>query len=396
MILESKNLVAPEAIGIVYSRDFRNLVKQMIKDYKSLIDIYHAKKDQIAIDADESTVWAKLDSIEIWAKAQGFKVKNKHVSSTRSGYIDVFLPVKSAKAGTSKWVTIRVGDHWSKQGKIDYVMTVSPNSNSEILLKKLEKLRETSANNSNYVIETRKSMPRQTTAAVWLTTDIQDRLELLGKKWEERFAVWAENQSPRVVKRVLKTSDTQIKRALIHFYSGERLELIGQVIPTPLKQSMKMHIIENVSLIKSVQSQYHERIVGAVSRSITNAGSIKSLTEEIYKYGDMSMRRANLIALDQTRKMYSNLTIRRFEQVGITKVKWLHTHKKETARPYHIRQWDGVSGLKDGHPNGLNGFIFDIDKPPVIQEATKTQPEIRGYPAQLPFCQCVMRAIIEE
>ena len=64
-------------------------------------------------------------------------------------------------------------------------------------------------------------------------------------------------------------------------------------------QCFEMHIIENVSLIKSVQSQYHERIVGAISRSITNAGSIKSLTEEIYKYGDMSLRRANLISLDQ-------------------------------------------------------------------------------------------------
>ena len=292
-LLESKNLVAPEAIGIVYSRDFRNLVKQMIKDYKSLIAIYRSKKDQIAIDADEK--------------------------KTNSAY-----------------------------------------------------------------------------GQVWLTTEIQERLHKLGKKWEEKFAVWAENQSPAVVKKVLKATDTQIKRALIHFYSGERLELIGQVIPTPLKQSMKMHIIENVSLIKSVQSQYHERIVGAVSRSITNAGSIKSLTEEIYKYGDMSLRRANLISLDQTRKMYSNLTIRRFEQVGVTKVKWMHTHAGKTDRPYHLRKWDGVSGLDDQHPNGLNGFVFDIDKPPVIQEATKTQPEIRGYPAQLPFCHCIMRAVVEE
>lgn len=292
-LLESKNLVAPEAIGIVYSRDFRNLVKQMIKDYKSLITIYRSKKDQIAIDADEK--------------------------KTNSAY-----------------------------------------------------------------------------GQVWLTTEIQERLHKLGKKWEEKFAVWAESQSPAVVKKVLKATDTQIKRALIHFYSGERLELIGQVIPTPLKQSMKMHIIENVSLIKSVQSQYHERIVGAVSRSITNAGSIKSLTEEIYKYGDMSLRRANLIAIDQTGKMYANLTIRRFEQVGVKKVKWMHTHAGKTERPYHARKWDGVSGLDDGHPNGLNGFVFDIDKPPVIQEATKTQPEIRGYVKQLPFCHCVMRAIIEE
>ena len=291
-ILESKNLVAPEAIGIVYSRDLRKLVKAMVKDYKSLIAIYRDKKDQIAIDANE------------------------------------------------------------KKSNITF-------------------------------------------GKVWLTTEVQERLEKLGKKWEKKFLEWAETQSPKVIKRVLKASDTQLKRALLHIYSGSRLELIGQVIPNSLKQSMKMHIIENVSLIKSVQSQYHERIVGAVSRSITSAGSIKSLTEEIFKYGDMSLRRANLISLDQTRKMYSDLTIRRFEQIGIKKVKWLHTHQMETSRPYHIRKWDGVSGLKDGHPNGLNGFVFSIDNPPVIQEETKTQPEIRGYPAQLPFCRCIMQVLKE-
>lgn len=285
MILESKNLVAPEAIGIVYSRDLRNLIKQMIKDYKSVVGIYRSKKDQITMDAD-------IDK--------------------------------------------------------------------------------------------------------WLTTDIQERLASLGKKWEEKFKIFAEAKSVQIVNRVLKATDTQLKRALVRFFSTERLELIGKVIPTPLRQVMKAHIAENVSLIKSIQSQYHERVQGAVSRSITSAGSIKSLAEEINKYGKMGNRRANLIALDQTRKMYSTMNFRRFEQIGIQKVKWLHTHAGKTVRPYHARKWDGVSGLKDGHPNGLNGFIFDISNPPVIQEATKNSPEIRGLPAELPFCTCIMRAIFEE
>lgn len=282
-IIESSNFVPPKAIGVVYSKDIRNMVNAMIKDYKSILTIYKDKKDQITMDAKEST---------------------------------------------------------------------------------------------------------------WLTTDIQDRLELLGKKWEEKFKIFAEAKSAQVVKRVLKATDTQLKQVLIKFFAQERLELIGKVIPTPLRQVMKAHIIENVSLIKSIQSQYHERIVGAVTRSITGTGSIKSLAMEISKYNREGLNRANLIALDQTRKMYSTMNLRRFEQVGITKVKWLHTHAGKTVRPYHHRKWDGDYS---NYPNvnGLNGLIFDISNPPVIQEAKGKQKEIRGYPAELPFCTCVMRAIFE-
>lgn len=290
MILKSSNLVPPKAIGIVYSKDLRKLVKAMIKDYKSLIEIYRDKKDQIAEDANDT----------------------KFIGGT------------------------------------------------------------------------------------WLTTEIEQRLKKLGKKWEAKFAEAAESLSPRIVKRMLKATDTQLKQALVRFYSRERLELIGNVVPTPLRQVMKAHISENASLIKSIQSKYHEQVEGSVWRSITGRGSIKTLSEEILSYGAKTENRANLIALDQTRKMYSTMNLERFKQVGVKKVQWLHTHGGKTVRPYHFRKWDGKSGLNDGHPNGLNGFIFDLDKPPVIQEATKTQPEIRGYPAELPFCTCTWAAVFEE
>lgn len=284
MILESKPLTPPKAIANVYGRDLINLIKAMIKDYKSILTIYKEKGDQVAIDAD----------------------------------------------------------------------------------------------------------------GAWLTTDIQDRLSKLGKKWEKKFKEFANTQSPRVINKILKMSDTQLKSALAGFYSRERLELIGDVIPQPLQQTIKAHIAENVSLITSISSQYLERIQGAVTRSITGGGSLKQLTMEIYRYGDMELRRAKLIAVDQTRKVYSSINLRRFEQVGITKVKWLHTHGGKEVRPYHQRKWDGVSGLKDQHPNGLNNYIFDLNNPPVIQEAKGKQPEIRGFPGQLPFCSCIMRAVIDE
>ena len=53
-------------------------------------------------------------------------------------------------------------------------------------------------------------------------------------------------------------------------------------------------------------------------------------------------------------------------------------------RQYHLRQWNGKSGKRNGRPNGLNGYEFDIDKPPVINLKTKE----RGYPGQMINCHC--------
>lgn len=64
-------------------------------------------------------------------------------------------------------------------------------------------------------------------------------------------------------------------------------------------------------------------------------------------------------------------------------MEWRHGHSKE-PRPYHIAKWDGHKGKINGRPNGLDGYIFPADKPPVIDLKTGE----RGYPGNLPNCSC--------
>ena len=232
----------------------------------------------------------------------------------------------------------------------------------------------------------------------WLTTDIIDKMDKLGSKWSKRFREYAEKHSKNFVNKMLRMSNTQIKSILKDWFADKRLELIGEVIPTELKQVMKADTAYNVSLISSIAPQYHERVFGSVMRSITGGGSLKQLTMEIYRYGNMEMRRAKLIALDQTRKVYSNITLHNCQRLGIQKMQWLHSHAVRDPRPLHIRKWDGKSSPQN--PNGLDGLIFDINEPPLIQEATvgrngKVRPAIYGYPTQLPNCSCVMVAVME-
>ena len=154
---------------------------------------------------------------------------------------------------------------------------------------------------------------------------------------------------------------------------------------------MKASIQENVALIKSLPLQYEERVRGAVYRAVAGGGTLKSLKKELMKYAGMEERRAKLVAGDQTHKAFVSIAAKRMESVGVKKYMWVHTLMGKTHRPYHLRKWDGVSGKKNGHPNGLNGFIFDIHNLPIIEEKTGE----RGLPGQLPFCHCKLAPVID-
>lgn len=239
-----------------------------------------------------------------------------------------------------------------------------------------------------------------TESGSWLTTDITKKLDQLGAKWSKRFDEFAQEHSKAFVKKMLRLSNTQIKTILKDWFSSERLELFGQVIPKEIKQIVNADIQYNVSLIKSIQNRYHERVLGSVMRSITNGGSLKQLTIELARYGGMEYREAKNIAVDQTRKVYTSITLHNCKRLGIQKMKWLHSHAQREPRQLHTRKFNGDYSNYP-YVNGLDGLVFDINNPPVIQEAYTTKsgkyyPEIRGYPTQLPFCACVMVAVMED
>lgn len=232
----------------------------------------------------------------------------------------------------------------------------------------------------------------------WLTTDIIGKLDKLGSKWKKRFEEYAIAHSKKYVLKLMKLSNTQIKSVLKDWFADKRLELIGNVIPTEIQQIVKADTAYNISLVSAIPTRYHERVFGAAMRSISGNGSLKQLTFEIQKSGVKELRDAKLIALDQTRKIYNHITLHNCQRLGVKKMQWLHSHGVRDPRPLHIRKWDGKSSPQN--PNGLDGLIFDLDKPPLIQEARvsktgKKIPAVYGYPTDLVNCSCIMRAVLE-
>lgn len=228
--------------------------------------------------------------------------------------------------------------------------------------------------------------------------DITVELDKLRKKYTEYFYRYGKELAKKFMERSIRHANISVKKA-IEPIAKKEFKLSGSIINEANRDIVKMAIYNNVSLIRSIPEEYYKNVTGIVSRSM-QGGSIVEMEHELLKFikleGKKARNRAKLIAYDQTRKVYSDIALNKIKQAGFTKVMWLHSGGDKVPRCYHVNKWDGKSGLTDGRPNGLNGFVFEIDNPPVIQKANGKRDEVRGFPAQLINCTCFLKPVEDE
>ena len=104
----------------------------------------------------------------------------------------------------------------------------------------------------------------------------------------------------------------------------------------------------NVQLIKSIRSQYLDKVQNAVTQAMVNGTLNKDLVQQIKDIGKTTEKRAIFIARDQSSKLNAALTQARHEDVGITKYTW-STSGDERVRDSHAE--------KDGQ-------VFEYANPP--------------------------------
>lgn len=119
----------------------------------------------------------------------------------------------------------------------------------------------------------------------------------------------------------------------------------------------------NVQLIKSIRSQYLDKVQNAVTQAVVNGTLNKDLVQQIKDIGKTTEKRAIFIARDQSSKLNAALTQARHEDVGITKYTW-STSGDERVRESHAE--------KDGQ-------VFEYANPPADT----------GHPAHDYNCRCV-------
>lgn len=143
-----------------------------------------------------------------------------------------------------------------------------------------------------------------------------------------------------------------------------KTDVVSGVVADVVRASVK----QNVALIKSIPAKFFLEIEGEVMRSIQTGRGMADLQPFLEARYGISKRRAALIARDQTSKATTAINRARMQGLGVKKFKWLHSMGGKEPRPLH--------------KNTLNGKVFSMDDPPVIDERTGE----RGFPGQLINC----------
>lgn len=126
----------------------------------------------------------------------------------------------------------------------------------------------------------------------------------------------------------------------------------------------------NVQLIKSIRSQYLDKVQNAVTQSLVKGTLNKDLVQQIKDIGKTTEKRAAFIARDQSSKLNAALTQARHEEVGITKYTW-STSGDERVRESHAE--------KDGQ-------VFEYANP----------PSDTGHPGHDFNCRCVAIPVLDD
>jgi len=196
----------------------------------------------------------------------------------------------------------------------------------------------------------------------------------LNKRFDKMFKDFAVKVSTQTIYQI----DNQSKSSLAESYKDLTggMGINTDFSTSPLNETIKASINENVNLITSISEEYLKDVEGAVNRSITTGQGLKDLIPQIENIGGVTHRRAKNIALDQTRSIYNSINKIRMESNGIKKYEWIHSHSGLHARPLHV---------------SYDGQIFSFDEPPIIDEKTGA----RGIPGQAINCKCSFRPVIE-
>lgn len=197
---------------------------------------------------------------------------------------------------------------------------------------------------------------------------ITEAFDKLKRRWLKQFDEAAPKLARWFAIAASKRSDATLQRILRDGGFSVKFQM------TPAARNIiDAAVAENVSLIKSIPSQYFTQVEGAVMRSVRQGGDLGTLAKELRSQYGVTKRRAAFIAKDQNAKATADMTKARQIEKGYKAI-WRHSHAGKTPRPTHVAQdgktYDPAAGWLD----------------PAINK--------RIWPGTEPGCRCITQTII--
>lgn len=166
------------------------------------------------------------------------------------------------------------------------------------------------------------------------------------------------------------------------------LSLSGPMITKENRDFITQKLHAYVCQINSIDASHFSYVEEESMKALHWGGNAKRLKDSMLCIDGVGEKLAGEIATDIVNVIYSELSIFNMKRAGITKAVWRHGGAGRAPREYHKTVWDGVS---HNPPNGLNGYVFDLNNLPIIDLKTGE----RGVPGVLPECGCIATPVID-
>jgi uncharacterized protein with gpF-like domain len=173
--------------------------------------------------------------------------------------------------------------------------------------------------------------------------DLAAQLARRAAQWRKMFA----DQAPGVARLFIAGVDrhaSHTAKLMGAALTGMSVSVKDTLLTNTVTQALTR---ENVSLIRSIQSEYATEVEGLVMRSITMGRDLSTLADQLQERFGITRRRAVLISSDQNNKATAQMARARQLSLGVTKARWLHVGGGKNPRHSHVE---------------ANGKVFDLSK----------------------------------
>jgi len=209
---------------------------------------------------------------------------------------------------------------------------------------------------------------------IWKENDpagSMERLRAALARYSAALDPWARQVAANMVFDVERRDNVQWNQLSSEL--GRRLQEELETAPTG--DLLRQRLEESARLITSLPIDAAKRVHHFTLKGLEEGQRPETISEEIYKTGQVTKSRADLIARTEVARTASGLVQTRAEHLGSTGYIW-RTSGDDDVRPRHRK---------------LNGKFFRWDDPPIAGESGE-----RAHAGQIYNCRCWCEPVIPE
>lgn len=160
---------------------------------------------------------------------------------------------------------------------------------------------------------------------------LESIINRIGEKWYLKFFLKSSMLSKKFIYDVYENNERRYDR----IKKKHPFLLSGPEDREQMVKILQSSIAENVGLIKSIPKKYHDDILGDVMRTVGQGGNQYELAKQLSKRSNLTRKRIDLIARDQTAKATALIDRQKAIDTGFTKAIWKKSIAGKTHRIDH-------------------------------------------------------------